>query len=71
MKLDTLVLIVVAVLCGAVALVWVAGILVLSFTVPFGFLALIPAALVAYIAYRVLAERVGSAEEDHYDDMEH
>ena len=37
---------------------------------PFGWLGLIPAALVGYIVFRVIAERIGNAEEDHYDNME-
>ena len=33
-------------------------------------LALIPLALVAYIGWRVIADRLGNREDDHYDRME-
>ncbi|WP_323769195.1 hypothetical protein [Antarctobacter sp.] len=71
MKLDTFVLILVCVIAGMVATFWLAAMLLAAFQVPFGALALLPAALVGYILYRVIAERVGNAEEDHYDGMNH
>ncbi|SNS00120.1 hypothetical protein [Antarctobacter heliothermus] len=71
MKLETLVLILVCVIAGMVATFWLAAMLLAVFHVPFAALALLPAALVGYILYRVIAERVGNAEEDHYDGMNH
>lgn len=71
LKLDTLVLIVVCVLFGAGVTLWLSMILLAALQVPFALLGLLPAALVGYIIYRVIAERVGNAEEDHYDGMKH
>ena len=71
MPLDKLVLIVVCVLGAAAVTVWLGVLIVASLQLPFGWLALIPALLVGYIVFRVISERVGNAEEDHYDKMEH
>ncbi len=71
MKLETLVLIVVCVLVGSAVTMWLSMLLLAALSVPFAWLALFPAALVGYILYRVIAERVGNAEEDHYDGMKH
>lgn len=71
MKLDRLVLIIVCVLAGSAVTFWLGMLLLASFSVPFAWLALLPAALVGYILYRVIAERVGNTEEDHYDGMKH
>ena len=70
MPLDKLVLIIVIVLAAAGATVWLAGLIAAAINLPFGWLGFVPAALVGYIAFRVIAERVGNAEEDHYDKME-
>ncbi len=70
MPLDKLVLIIVIVLAAAGATVWLAGLIAAAINFPFGWLGLIPAALVGYIVFRVIAERIGNAEEDHYDNME-
>lgn len=71
MKLDTLVLMIVCVLAGMGVTFWLAMTLLAAVQVPFVLLALIPAALVGYVIYRVIAERLGNAEEDHYDGMKH
>lgn len=71
MPLDKFVLIVVCVIAGAALTVWLAVLLAAAIEIPFGWLALIPVALVAYVLVRVIAERVGNAEEDHYDHMDH
>ncbi len=71
MPLDKLVLIIVCVLGAAAATVWVGTLITASFSLPFGWLTLIPAALVGYVVFRVISERVGNAEDDHYDKMEH
>ncbi|MGP6088849.1 hypothetical protein [Antarctobacter jejuensis] len=71
MKLETLVLIIVCVLVGSAVTMWLSMLILAAFSVPFAWLALLPAALVGYVLYRVIAERVGNAEEDHYDGMKH
>lgn len=71
MKLDTFVLIVICVLAGSAVTLWLTMLLLAAINVPFAWLALVPAALVGYVLYRVIAERVGNAEEDHYDGMKH
>lgn len=70
MKLDRFVLIVVVVLGAALATVWLVSLLLAAVAVPFGWLAVIPAALVGYIVWRVLDERLHNAEDDHYDRIE-
>lgn len=71
MSLDKLVLICVCVLAAFSITLWLAALLLTAFQVPAGGLALIPAALAGYVFYRVLSERLGNAEEDHYDGMKH
>lgn len=71
MPLDKFVLIIVIVLAAAAATVWLAAVVAAALNFPYGWLGIIPAALVGYIAFRVIAERVGNAEEDHYDRMDH
>jgi len=71
MPLDKLVLIIVCVLGAAAATVWVGTLIAASFSLPFGWLTLIPAALVGYVVFRVISERVGNTEDDHYDKMKH
>ena len=71
MPLERLALILVIVIAAAGATVWVASLFVVSAATPGGAMALaIPTALVAYIAWRVIAERLGNAEDDHYDGIE-
>ncbi|QYX55666.1 hypothetical protein K1T73_11260 [Roseovarius sp. SCSIO 43702] len=71
MPLDRIVLIIVCVTAAAGATVWLATLLIAAIELPFGWVVLIPAALVGYVVFRVIAERVGNAEEDHYDNMDH
>lgn len=71
MPLDKLVLIIVCVVAAAGVTVWLGVLLAAAVNVPFGWLALIPAALIGYVVFRVIAERVGNAEDDHYDRMDH
>lgn len=70
MPLDKLVLIIVIVIAAAGATIWLAGVVAAAINLPFGWLGLIPAVLVGYVVYRIIAERVGNAEEDHYDNFE-
>lgn len=71
MPLDKFVLILVCVVAAAAATVWLVSLVAAAINLPFGWLALIPAVLVGYVVYRVIAERVGNDEDDHYDRMEH
>jgi len=71
MSLDKLVLILVIVIAAAGATVWLGLLVATSFQLPFGWLTLLPAALVGYVLFRVISERVGNEEEDHYDKMDH
>lgn len=71
MPIDKLVLILVAVIAAAGATIWLAATVLAALNFPFGWFGLLPAVLAGYIVYRVLAERVGNAEEDHYDKMDH
>ncbi|MEB8386382.1 hypothetical protein OO012_04000 [Rhodobacteraceae bacterium KMM 6894] len=71
MPLDKFVLIIACVFIAAGATIWIGVALTTAFNLPFGWLTLIPAALVGYVVVRVIAQRVGNAEEDHYDRMDH
>ena len=71
MPLDKLVLILVCTVIGAAATVWLGAVLVAAWALPGMLAVLIPVALAGYIIFRVIAERVGNAEDDHYDKMEH
>lgn len=70
MPLDRLVLIIVIVLAAAFATIWLAAFVATTFTVPFAWIAIIPLALVAYIGWRVIADRLNNSEDDHYDRMD-
>jgi len=71
MPLDKFVLILVCVVAAAAATVWIGLLIAAAAEFRLGWLGLIPAALVGYVVFRVIAERVGNAEEDHYDRMDH
>ncbi len=68
---DKFALILVCVVAAAGATVWIAVLLATAIKVPFGWLGLIPAVLVAYVVFRVISQRVGNARQDHYDKMDH
>lgn len=70
MKLDKLVLIIVIVLGATVLSFWLASLLLAALAVPMAWLAILPAGLAGYIAWRVLEERLTNAEDDHYDRIE-
>ncbi|GKY87991.1 hypothetical protein [Sinisalibacter aestuarii] len=70
MPLDKLVLILVVVIAAAAATVWIGMIVAAMIEVPLGWMVAIPAALVAYIVWRVIAERIGNDEDDHYDGID-
>ncbi|SLN17023.1 hypothetical protein ROA7450_00506 [Roseovarius albus] len=71
MPIDKLVLIIVVVIAAAGATIWLSLFVAAFFQFTFGWLILAPVGLVIYVIYRVIAERVGNAEEDHYDNMDH
>lgn len=71
MPIDRLVLIIVCVIAAAGATVWLIATLGAALTVPFGWLLVIPVALIAYVLIRIILERVGNREDDHYDGMKH
>lgn len=70
MPLDKLILILVIVISAAAATVYVASLLLVSVNLPGGFFLLIPTALVGYVVFRVISERVNNKEDDHYDNIE-
>jgi len=72
MPLEKLVLILVCVIAAAGATIWLASIALASTQLPWVAVMglIIPTALVAYIVYRVIYERVTNKEDDHYDHIE-
>lgn len=70
MPLDKFVLILVIVIAAAGLTVWVGTMVVASFQLTGGWLVFIPAALVAYVVWRVIAERLRNRDDDHYDRIE-
>lgn len=70
MPLDKFVLILVIVVAAAGITVWLASMALAALQVPGAWLAFIPAALVGYVVWRVIADRIGNAEDDHYDHIE-
>lgn len=72
MPLDKFVLITVCVFGAAALTVYVGAALVASTQMPpfLGLAMLSIIALCAYVGWRVIAERVGNKEDDHYDKFE-
>jgi len=71
MPLDRLVLIIVSVFVAAALTVYVGVLLSASAALPSLFITLIPIlGLVAYVAVRIIRDRVNNDEDDHYDDIE-
>ena len=71
MPLDKFVLILVSVVAAAAVTVWVGTLVMASLQVPVaGWLMFIPAMLVGYVVWRVIADRLGNSEDDHYDSIE-
>lgn len=71
MALDKLIVIVLSALGGTAVTIWLGILILAAFAIPFAGLALIPAAFVGYVIYRVISERVSDPTEDHYDRMDH
>ena len=70
MPLDKFVLILVVVIGAAGLTVWIATMVAAAVQFPLGWFALVPAMLVGYVAWRVIEDRLKSAEDDHYDRIE-
>ncbi|WP_226780634.1 hypothetical protein [Oceaniglobus trochenteri] len=71
MPLDRLVLILICVAVAAGVTVWLGVFLAAMVTLPFpAMLLLVPVALVAWVLWRVIAERLNNREDDHYDQIE-
>jgi membrane protein implicated in regulation of membrane protease activity len=71
MLLDRLILILVIVIAAAGATVWIASMAAAAFNFgSVGWLTFIPAALIGYVVWRVIAERLKNREDDHYDRIE-
>ena len=71
MPLDKLVLILVCVIIAAAGTVWLGALVAATIEVPsVAWAAFIPAALVAYVVWRVIVERLSNSEDDHYDNNE-
>ncbi|RME15850.1 MAG: hypothetical protein D6801_06600 [Alphaproteobacteria bacterium] len=70
MPLDRFVLVLIIVLAGAGLTVWLASLVAASLEVPAVSVALVPLALLAYVLWRVIAERLANREDDHYDRIE-
>ncbi|MEM7642975.1 MAG: hypothetical protein AAF366_10640 [Pseudomonadota bacterium] len=69
MPLDRFVLIIVVVVIAAGATIWLGAIAAAAAALPLGWLAIVPAAIAAYVLWRVVSDRVTSSEDDHYDRM--
>ena len=71
MPLDKFVLILVIVIAAAGVTVWLATLAAAALQLGGAtWLVFIPAALVAYVVWRVIADRIGNKEDDHYDRIE-
>ena len=71
MPLDKFVLILVVVIAAAGITVWLATLAMAALQLGgMTWLVFIPAALVGYVAWRVIADRINSSEDDHYDRIE-
>ena len=70
MPLDRFVLILVIVIAAAGLTVWLGTMIAAAVAFPAGWLAVIPLALVTYVVWRVIAERIANRDDDHYDGIE-
>ena len=71
MPLDKFVLILVIVIAAAGVTVWVGTLVAAAVQVPaVGWFGFVPAALVGYVLWRVISDRIGNREDDHYDRIE-
>jgi len=70
MKIDKLALILVVVGGAILGTLWLGSMILASLQMPVIWPLVIMAAVVGYIAWRVLEDRLRSTEDDHYDKIE-
>ncbi len=70
MPLDKFVLILVIVIAAAGVTLWLGMLALAALQWPAGWLVFLPPALVAFVLWRVIADRLHSAEDDHYDKID-
>ncbi|EKE72703.1 MULTISPECIES: hypothetical protein [Roseobacteraceae] len=70
MKIDKLALILVVVGGAILGTLWLGSMILASLQMPLMWPVVIVALVVGYIAWRVLEDRLSSAEDDHYDKIE-
>lgn len=70
MPLDRFVLILVIVIAAAGATVWIGTLIAASVQVPAGWLSVIPVALIGYVLWRVVSDRLSNSDDDRYDRIE-
>jgi membrane protein implicated in regulation of membrane protease activity len=71
MPLDRLVLLIVIVIAASGATIWLGTLLVAATQMSnAGWLVIVPVTLVAYVLWRVIADRLENKDDDHYDRIE-
>lgn len=71
MPLDRLVLMLVIVVASAGATIWLGTLLAASTQMSSaGWLVIVPVTLLAYVLWRVITDRLGNKDDDHYDRIE-
>lgn len=70
MPLDRFVLILVIVIAAAGVTVWLGTMIAASTQIPAGWLSVIPVALIGYVVWRVISDRLNNSDDDHYDRIE-
>lgn len=71
MPLDRFVLMLVIVVVAAGVTVFVASTVLGAMLSPgLGLAAMIPLGLIAFVVWRVISDRIGNREDDHYDHLE-
>jgi len=68
--LDRLVLFVVIAAAAVLAALWLGALAAALWATPLAWLVAIPVAVVGWIVFRVVSDRLSSREDDHYDRME-
>ncbi|MFT4961211.1 MAG: hypothetical protein ACI92Z_002299 [Paracoccaceae bacterium] len=71
MPIDKFVLILISVIAAAGVTIWISSFIVVAVEIPYAWIGLIPVMLAGYVLWRVISERVNSAEDTHYDEMDH
>jgi len=69
MPLEKIVLLVVLVMVAAAVTVWLGALVYATVEIPLAGLAFVPAMLVGYVIWRVVADRLKNAEDDRYDQI--